>query len=72
MPRSFLKNSISRVKDLVPLAAHTILTAGRIDGARIKALQILRCTKDQFTFVPSEEISELDESPCFLSIVIII
>lgn len=44
------------IDELVPLAAHTILTAGQIDPARIKGLEILKCTKGGFELVPKPQL----------------
>lgn len=44
------------IDSLIPLAAHTILTARLLDPARIKGLEILRCTNKGFEFLSNEQL----------------
>jgi len=45
--------------ELLPLVAHTILEAGRINPAGIQGLEIVCCSRDGLKPVPEERISEL-------------
>lgn len=47
------------IDELIFLAAHTILTAGRIDPHRVRGLEILRCRQSGFDFVPEKELELL-------------
>lgn len=49
------------LKKLIRLAAHIILTGGKINPNGIRGLEIVLCTKDGFDFVPDEEIAALIE-----------
>lgn len=46
-------------RELIPLAAHTILTAGRYNPAGIGGLEIVICTTQGFELLKKEEITEL-------------
>jgi 20S proteasome alpha/beta subunit len=47
------------IKELVPLAAHAIVIAGRFNPAGIGGLEIVICTSQGFQIVRDEEIAEL-------------
>jgi len=47
------------IVQLLPLAAHVIVNAGRINPRGIEGLEIVRCTKGGFDPLKAEEIAEL-------------
>jgi len=48
-----------KAAELVPLAAHTVLTAGDLDPANVRGLEIVTCTNTGFERLPDSRIDEL-------------
>ncbi|HXZ13451.1 MAG TPA: hypothetical protein VEG64_13775 [Candidatus Sulfotelmatobacter sp.] len=49
------------IKELIPLAAHTIFRAGQLNPAGVSGLEIFRCTEEGFDLLKEEEIANLKE-----------
>jgi hypothetical protein len=49
------------ISALLPLAAHAIVTAGKINPRGIEGLEIIRCTNDGFNPLSNSEITDLIE-----------
>jgi len=54
----YYKEGLS-VSNLIPLAAHTIVTAGRYNPAGIGGLEIVICTTQGFEFIKEQKIADL-------------
>jgi hypothetical protein len=59
--RYFPKHPVA-IASLVPLAAHSILTAGVLNPDAVEGLEIVLCTQSAFRKLPSDEIAALIES----------